>query len=368
MGPPSAADLPTFIQSHIRHFSGGIPPIHGTAPTAGDEPLFARWELFGFKLRRRLLREPAETQLTAGYIRAFQRFKPDAVLAEYGEVGVRVMDACARLALPLVVHFHGFDASVHAVLEANKETYPRLFRQAAAVIGVSREMMGVLEELGCPAEKLHHIPCGVDCEKFSHADPGNAPPGFLAVGRLVEKKGPLATIAAFKGVANRTPQATLRIIGEGGLRAACEQLIHQLRLQGSVTLLGAQPPEVVSAEMRAARAFVQHSLQASTGNREGTPVAVMEAGASGLPAVATRHAGIPEVVVHGATGLLVDEGDVVAMTSAMQQLADDPALAARLGRAARERVCAEFTSRISLGRLGAVLDAAAGVRAGRSHA
>ena len=349
----------TFIGAHIDHVSGGIPPFHGTLPSVGDRSVFGRLEILRFRLGRKLWHEPAATQTTAGYIRAFRRFKPDAVLAEYGEVGVRVMDACARLSIPLVVHFHGYDASRYAVLEANKEAYPRLFRQAAAVIGVSREMVRVLEALGCPPDKVHYIPCGVDCGTFGRSTPGASPPRFLAVGRLVEKKGPLTTIAAFKGVASRTPGATLRIIGDGALRAACEALIRQLRLQDAVTLLGAQPSRVVSEEMRAARAFAQHSLQAASGDREGTPVAVMEAGASGLPTVATRHAGIPDVVVDGQTGLLVDEGDVAGMTHAMQRLADDPALAERLGRAARERVCAEFTQRAALNRLTEVLDAAA---------
>jgi glycosyltransferase involved in cell wall biosynthesis len=69
----------------------------------------------------------------------------------------------------------------------------------------------------------------------------------------------------------------------------------------------------------------------------------MEAQLSGLPVVATRHGGIPEIVLDGTTGLLVEEGDVAAMSLAIAQLADDPALAARLGRAGRNRCHAHFT-------------------------
>jgi glycosyltransferase involved in cell wall biosynthesis len=348
----------TFIRAHIDRFSGRIPPLHGIEPMAGTRPVFNRIERLRYRLGRRVLGEPAAKQTTEGYVRALRQFRPDAVLAEYGEVGVRVMDACARLSIPLVVHFHGYDASQHAILEAHRQTYPRLFRQAVAVIGVSREMVRVLGQLGCPPEKLHYIPCGVDCDQFSGANPAAAAPRFLAVGRFVEKKGPLTTIAAFKAVAARTPEATLCLIGDGPLRAACELLIRQLRLEGRVTLLGVQPPERIAAEMREARAFVQHSLEAASGDREGTPVAVMEASVCGLPVVATRHAGIPDIVLDGRTGLLVDEGDAPGMAAAMQRLAEDPSLAATLGRAARERVCGEFSAGAALDRLGAVLAAA----------
>ena len=95
--------------------------------------------------------------------------------------------------------------------------------------------------------------------------------------------------------------------------------------------------------MRGARAFLQHSLVAPDGDSEGSPVAVMEAQLSGLPVVATRHAGIPEVVLDCRTGLLVDEGDVEAMAEAMQQMVVHPFQAARLGAAGRKRIEAAFT-------------------------
>ena len=95
--------------------------------------------------------------------------------------------------------------------------------------------------------------------------------------------------------------------------------------------------------MREVRGFVQHSLVASDGDCEGSPVAVMEAQLSGLPVVATRHAGIPDVVLDGESGYLVDEGDVAAMAAAIAKLIEDPALAARLGDCGRRRVQEGFT-------------------------
>jgi len=136
-------------------------------------------------------------------------------------------------------------------------------------------------------------------------------------------------------------------------------MVGALGMEGAVALQGTRPHADVAAAMRGARAFVQHSVRAGDGDCEGSPVAVAEAGAAGLPAVATRHAGIPETVLDGVTGLLVEERDVDGMADRMIELARDPALAARLGRAARERICSEFSMGKRIGRLAAILEDAA---------
>ena len=169
------------------------------------------------------------------------------------------------------------------------------------------------------------------------------PPVIVAVGRLTEKKAPHLTILAFAQVLSRHPNARLRIVGDGPLRGVCRDLVKSLHIREAVTFLGAQPPHIVFDELQGARCFVQHSLEAADGDREGTPVSIIEAGACGLPVVATRHAGIPDVVQHGKTGLLVDEWDVDGMAANLEQLLIDPGLATRLGSSARERVESKFS-------------------------
>jgi glycosyltransferase involved in cell wall biosynthesis len=110
--------------------------------------------------------------------------------------------------------------------------------------------------------------------------------------------------------------------------------------------------------MLKARCFVQHSVEASNGDSEGTPVGILEAGASSLPVVATRHAGIPDVVVEGQTGFLVDERDTTAMAAQMLRLAQDSELAARLGSAARLHVERNFSQEQSLDRLWTIIESA----------
>ncbi len=174
---------------------------------------------------------------------------------------------------------------------------------------------------------------------------------FVAVGRFVSKKAPYLTILAFAEVLRVYPEAKLRMIGDGPLLGVCRSIVTGMGLERSVELLGPQPHDVVAMEMQQARAFVQHSIVADDGDSEGTPVAVLEAGASGLPVVATRHAGISDVVIHEQTGLLVEEHDVAGMSRAMLRLIRDPEESRRLGIAARHRIESHFSMDASINRL-----------------
>jgi glycosyltransferase involved in cell wall biosynthesis len=264
------------------------------------------------------------------------------------------------MGVPLIVHFHGYDASNHEVIERHREGYERLFQKATAHIVVSRAMERALVAMGAPPNRVRYNPCGVDPELFREGNPAEAPPTFLAVGRLVEKKAPHLLILAFAEVHRRAPAARLRIVGGGPLSGVCWDLVAGLGLRDAVDFLGPQPHNVVREEMGRSRAFVQHSVVAESGDSEGTPVAVMEAGAAALPVVSTRHAGIPDVVQEGTTGLLVDERDVAGMAEAMLQLAHDPARAQAMGRAARLRVREHFSMDRSIKTLWTIVQEASG--------
>ncbi len=309
-----------------------------------------------YKLWRTLTHAGLGTETTAAYLQAFRDYGVQAVLAEYGEMGVLAMEACRQAAVPLIVHFHGYDASLHSVLQEHAETYPIMFREAAAIIAVSRAMQKKLITLGAPPEKVHYNPYGVDCEEFGGADPASTPPTFIAVGRFMEKKAPQITLSAFAQVYQIRPDARLRMIGEGPLLDECKMLAEQLALADAVTFLEGQPPEVVRQELRRSRCFVQHSVESSTGDSEGTPVSILEAGATGLPVVSTRHAGIPDVVIEGETGFLVDERDIDGMARHMLRMAQDPVLAAKIGQGARKRIEDHFSIERSISGLWRVIE------------
>ena len=271
---------------------------------------------------------------------------PDVVLAEFGFEAVRVMEACRWSGVPLVVHFRGSDASAQNRIGLLEGRYRRLFTLTSGVVVKSKSMAQRLQALGAEPRQILVSPSGANADLFRGSAPATAPPVLLAVGRFVAKKGPLETIRAFHHCLRRLGDETfaeLWMIGDGPLLPDARRYVELHGLSHHVRFEGARSQRDVAACMRSVRAFVQHSQVAPDGDTEGSPVAVMEAQLSGLPVIATRHAGIPEVMLDGITGLLVDEGDVEAMAAAMVRLIQDPELAQSFGEAGRCRVQQHFT-------------------------
>lgn len=346
----------TFVHEHLQRLPARTILLHqdgGVLRTQDDLPLLTLPERLAAAWMRELgWGTDAVRDRALG--RFFRREGVDAVLAEFANHAAGLVGGCATARVPLVVHFHGFDAFQSELLRQKADDYRMLFARAAAVVAVSRDMERQLVRLGAPPERVHWAPCGVDVSELPTVDPADAPPTFVAIGRFVDKKGPHLTLLAFREVARAVPESRLVMVGDGPLLATCRTLAAQLGLDGAVELRGALSHASALATLRGARAFVQHSV-VSGGDSEGTPVAVLEAAASGIPVVATRHAGIADVVTHGESGYLVAEGDVADMAGHMLALARDPALAARLGRRARERVLEVYAADVGIARLWRVL-------------
>ena len=289
------------------------------------------------------LGKPEHNRLRKALSAELKNRKVEVVLAEYGPSGVEMHEVCEQLGIPLVVHFHGFDVYDTTLLAEYGDRYPTMFASAAALVAVSREMQDRLLEMGAPAEKLHWNPCGPDLSLFTPTVAGDNPPVLLAAGRFAATKAPWLTVEAFALAANEVADLQLVMVGEGQYLDRCKQLVDEYGLGNRVSFKGVLSHVEVAAEMGKARAFVQHSQRTSTGDSEGTPVAIQEAGAAGLPVISTRHAGIPDVVEDQKTGILVEEGDVEAMARAMVRLAKDPELATRMGTAARHHIRTHFS-------------------------
>lgn len=367
--PPGYSE--TFIRAVIERLPGQRVVVttywqytYNRADSLLPFPVWAILKAFRYLRRRtgavgRISTGMVQLLTSYAYARFFQHHKVDAVLAEYGMRGVEMLQGCIAANVPLVVHFHGHDAYLDQTLAAYGTQYRPMFAYAHSIVAVSRDMEQQLIRLGAPPAKIVYNPCGVDLAHFTATHPEHAPPHFVAVGRFVEKKAPYLSLLAFQQVLRECPEARLTMIGDGVLWEACRQMVASLGMDHAVTLRGARPHAEVATLMQEARAFVQHSLHPSSGDSEGTPVAVLEAGASGLPVVATRHAGIKDVVIEGETGLLVDEGDVDGMAAHMITLARNPALAGQLGRKARAHIAAHFSMEQYLERLTAILQQAA---------
>lgn len=354
--PDKNAYSETFIHAHITKLPAKIKVLYGGAyPQFREDGKrlldYPFWPKLKRVVAKRIFHLSEDTLRDQAFIRFMRINRIQAVLAEYGPTGAAVCDVCGAAGVPLIVHFHGYDAYESKTLERFKDGYQNIFKNAAALIVVSKDMEKQLLSLGAPKEKIYLNSYGIDLEKFSGGDPSGAPAVFVAVGRFVDKKAPHLTIQAFHKVWQKHPEAKLIMIGEGELWEACKQLSSSLGLNGSVEFLGKRSSEQVADAMKGARAFVQHSLRPSSGDSEGTPVGILEAGASGLPVVSTRHAGIKDAVVDGETGFLVDERDVEGMSKGMLRLCDDPALAGKLGRAAKERIRTHYSMDKSIGNL-----------------
>ncbi len=356
----------TFIRAHIERLPGRTTYLYGGLfPTrkANDE-LLLPVPSYVERVRRSLLSRVFGVDFSEERLRGealgqyFKSHGINAVLAEYGPTATRVMDVCKRSKVALIAHFHGYDAYETQTLKDFGPQYQQLFQSAEAIIAVSKHMQQQLIKLGAPAEKVYYNPCGMDATIFYGSDPAKAPPTFLSTGRFVDKKGPHLTLLAFSHVLARVPEARLIMVGDGPLLDICTSLAKAWGIDKSVEFPGPQPHAKVAQLMRQARAFVQHSRVPVSGDSEGTPVAVSEAGGAGLPVVATRHGGIPDVVEDGVTGFLVDEGDTAAMAERMLRLAQDPQLAAQLGRAARVRVLEHFTLEQTIKKLADVIESA----------
>lgn len=273
--------------------------------------------------------------------RFLQRHDIKACLAEYLTFGFRMIDPARNAGKPLYVYAHGWDVALGFRDPAWRARYSSLFSAASGIVVASNYMAQRLTELGCLPDKLHKIPCGIDCSQFSRS--AREPGRILAVGRLVEKKAPHLTLKAFAQVSETHPEAHLHMVGEGPLRGECERLIHRHNLQASVTMHGAQPPEFVRAHLEKAAIFVQHSVTARNGDTEGLGVSLLEAMASAVPVVATIHNGFPETVRDGVTGILVPEQDVSRMADAICSLLRDSTRLGQMGDAGPDWVNAQFS-------------------------
>lgn len=297
--------------------------------------------------------------MTMAYSEAIRKAKADVVLAEFGHFGALVMDACERMRVPLVVHFHGIDAHGHDLVNEHRDAYQRLFRIARRIVVVSEPMKRQLESLGAPEGKIHKVTYGVDVDQFVENDVFGAEPTFTFVGRFVEKKAPHLTILAFAEVVKRHPECKLQMVGEGPLLSVCKDLAEHLGIQERVMFEGKKSHAEIAEVMQASFAFVQHSVTAANGDQEGTPNSILEASSCGLPVVATKHAGIPEVILDSETGFLVDEHDVNGMAVRMMELVENRERAAAMGKAGRQRIESHFRLKHQIDKLHGILQLAA---------
>lgn len=310
----------TFIQSHLQFlaeevlylFDGYLPTKFSTDKLKTEHPIVSL---------ESLLKEN----------------KIHVVLAEYGPGGAEMATICKALSIPLVVHFHGFDAYRNDVINTYGAQYKTMFEIAESVIGVSKDMKAQLEKLGCPKDKIHYIPYGIHNEIFNIPNQSTKKQ-FVSCGRFVAKKGPQYTIEAFAKAYQQNPDISLVMIGDGELLDECRALAHQKGLQGPINFTGALRQSDISQIFSESICFLQHSFQPENKDKEGTPLSILEAGAAELPVISTLHAGIPDVIENGKDGFLVQEKDIDSMANKILFLSNNPSAAKEMGKHFQNKV------------------------------
>jgi glycosyltransferase involved in cell wall biosynthesis len=276
--------------------------------------------------------------------RAVERFlkkhEVTVVLGEFLDQFVDFVPLLDRMNLPYVVQGHGFDVSVAVRNTEIVERYAA-YESARAILTRCEFHRQRLIQLGLPESAIHVNYGGVDVPaEQPRREPGSAK-RFLAVSNMVPKKGSIYLLEAFRHAALKDSEITLDVVGGGLLFPAVRQFVDACGLADRVQLHGVVSEEVKWRLLLECGVFVQHSItNRETGEEEGLPAAIQEAMAYGLAVVSTRHAGIPEAVKDGVTGLLVEEGNVEGMAAAMIKASS---LASSLGAAGYLRARSEHS-------------------------
>jgi glycosyltransferase involved in cell wall biosynthesis len=229
-----------------------------------------------------------------------------------------------------ILNYHSGEAADHL---ATWRTAVPLTRLAHRIAVPSEYLSTVFSGFGLKAESIHNF---VDTDAIRYRERTNPRPVFLSNRNLEKLYNVACCIRAFAVVQSRVPDAQLVVAGYGRERGSLEALVAELRLR-NVRFTGRVPP----AEM--IRLLDESDVLLNSPDIDNMPLSLIEAQAAGLPIVSTSTGGIPYIVEHDRTGLLVPPGDCEGLATAALRVLNESGLAARLSRAGREACEANYT-------------------------
>jgi colanic acid/amylovoran biosynthesis glycosyltransferase len=246
----------------------------------------------------------------------------------------------------IAVSFHGIDLTEH-IRRGGTSVYDKLLESGDLLLPISNFFRERLLKLGFSPRRtlVHHV--GVDVDKFRFKPRTSAKDEVvrvLTVGRLVPKKGVDYALRAIGSLKKRGALNGFHydIVGDGPEREALVKLTDKLELGKHVSFHGAQSHQQIAEWMQKSHILLAPSVTASNGDMEGIPTTIMEAMASGMPVVSTRHSGIAELVDDGVTGMLCPERDFEKIADALRFLQQNRELWAEFGKAGRKVVEQDF--------------------------
>ncbi len=276
----------------------------------------------------------------------------DLIHAHFGRAGYYALPIVNQLKLPLITSFYGYDVSEYpARYPIWREHYQKLFASGNRVLCLGAEMRQNLIDLGCPPDKLsrHHL--GVNIQKIRY-EPRQWSPGeplrVLFASEFRERKGIPYALEALGTFQHEVP-LEITIIGaapdhpDGAReRKKIMQTLEAQNLLPVTRLMGKQPYSVLLEEAYRHHIFMAPSITASDGDMEGTPMALVDMAATGMPIISTTHSDIPEIIQHGETGFLAEERDSAGLLDYLRWYAGNPDQWERITLAGRQHVETEF--------------------------
>ena len=258
-------------------------------------------------------------------IKYVQKHKIDMIHAHFADVAWRFRQIPKTLNLPFVVSFYGWDYEMLPYTQtAFQQHFKRLFQQADQFICEGSHGAKTLANMGCPSEKIAVVRLGVQAENipfFQREKSANALK-LLQVASFYEKKGHIYTLKAFLKALDSCPNMQLTLVGKDKKNGIVEQLLQLVEESGKADKLQFMD-EIDFSKLHSFFSnfdiFIHPSCYAANRDGEGgAPIVILDAQATGMPVIATRHCDIPQEVVHEQTGFLAEEKNVEELTKYIQ--------------------------------------------------
>lgn len=303
-----------------------------------------------------LFHAPSTLTMYAGVLASIRRivkeFSPQLIHTHTatpdGYVGLLLSQ---KLGIPIVVTLHGSDINVYPFRDRwTLWQTKRVLAEAHRVIAVSKALKKAAEAIASPRVPIEVVYNGVDLQQFTF-DPEaritirqklGIPPDsvvLIFVGNVVREKGVEELMQSFCMLASDFRELHLVVVGEGPALSGLTSKAEEVKLRNRVHFMGLRPHQEIPGWLSASDILILPSWS------EGHPTVIIEAMACARPVVATKVGGIPETVEHGESGILVEEGDVRALTQAIAQLGSDSAKREAMGKSGRRIVEQRFTWR-----------------------